>query len=834
MTNAGRLSSSSTSTVAKTRTKPSNASVRVRQSQPPVIDSHVKVAVRCRPISAKETKDGHQSIVEFEHGQRVIVNNVGESPSDQLGTRSGERNNLAQVYEFDAVFDWTSSQETVYNSVCRPIVDSVLEGYNGTIFAYGQTGTGKTYTMEGSATRRPSSRRSSDSKAVSTRQAADSALSQTTDTTVVGASTSSAGSKKETTKKSDHQIGGNESRGVIPRAFEHIFDHIAERKDVQFLVRTSYMEIYQEKIHDLLRKDRSQHQEQQKLKLHERPDTGVYVKDLTTYVCKSIEEIERVMRVGNQNRKVGATDMNEHSSRSHAVFIITIEQQQLRRQQQQTTREASAINVNQQQSSTTRNNKQQDVSDSRALIRVGRLNLVDLAGSERQRKTNNSGQRHKESIKINLSLSALGNVINTLMKINEQQQQQSSKTTGASLTLAPASSGDTFHVPYRDSKLTRLLQDSLGGNSRTLMIANIGPASYNYDETINTLNYASRAKCIQNRPRLNEDPKDALLRQLQDEIEELRSKLASMAAKQQPAANVRINHDTTIEPSRSGEQRASKKVEQELIELREKLVSLESKLLNGVDSSHLGDGLDQRLLEGYTRRQASELEKNRAQLIDQASREERIRTELERREEAELEIHQSYSSVQQEVDAKRALIRQILLKTKEFREDLETTQNTYRLELDELDQLQYVLQKELRLKCLIMDNFIPNHHVDQLLPRISYDDKRDSCLVEPIELPLDCCNLDSSIPSTVQYADIWQPDENSIRPRSELERISETINPNDARYKYENVLNLQVEQPSFGEPSRKCAHLKQQQPSSRIQTLIEDALNKHEPDIVIE
>jgi kinesin family protein 3/17 len=204
--------------------------------------------------------------------------------------------------------------------------------------------------------------------------------------------------------------------------------------------------------------------------MKERPDTGVYVKDLSSFVAKSVKEIEHVMSIGNQNRVVGCTDMNEHSSRSHAIFIVTVE--------------CCCAG-----------------SDGQDHIRVGKLNLVDLAGSERQSKTQSSGEQLKQAIKINLSLSALGNVISALVD------------------------GKSTHIPYRDSKLTRLLQDSLGGNAKTVMIANIGPASYNYEESVTTLRYANRAKNIQNKPRINEDPKDALLREYQYEIARLKEAL---------------------------------------------------------------------------------------------------------------------------------------------------------------------------------------------------------------------------------------------------------------------------------------------------------------------
>merc|ERR1712228_1019251 len=181
--------------------------------------------------------------------------------------------------------------------------------------------------------------------------------------------------------------------------------------------------------------------------------------------------------MGNKNRSVGATNMNAQSSRSHAIFTITIE-------------------------------CSEKWPDKQQHFRVGKLHLVDLAGSERQTKTGATGQRLKEATKINLSLSTLGNVISALVD------------------------GKSSHVPYRDSKLTRLLQDSLGGNTKTVMVANIGPANYNYDETITTLRYANRAKNIKNKPRVNEDPKDTLLREFQEEIARLKAMINQKAPKE--------------------------------------------------------------------------------------------------------------------------------------------------------------------------------------------------------------------------------------------------------------------------------------------------------------
>ena len=233
-------------------------------------------------------------------------------------------------------------------------------------------------------------------------------------------------------------------------------------------MRASYLEIYNEEVRDLLSKN-----PKNRLELHEKPESGVYVKDLSYFAAKSSDEVRKIMYIGSKNRSVGETLMNAHSSRSHSLFAITVERSELG-------------------------------ADNKQHIRVGKLNMVDLAGSERIAKTGATGDRLKEATKINLSLSTLCHVI-------------------SSLTDPKAT-----YIPYRDSKLTRLLQDSLGGNTKTVMIANVGPADYNFDETLNTLRYASRAKNIQNKPRINEDPKDALLREYQDEISKLKEQLNAL------------------------------------------------------------------------------------------------------------------------------------------------------------------------------------------------------------------------------------------------------------------------------------------------------------------
>ncbi|CAK6440712.1 unnamed protein product [Pipistrellus nathusii] len=314
-------------------------------------------------------------------------------------------------FTFDGAFFMDHFTEQIYNEIAYPLVEGVTEGYNGTIFAYGQTGSGKSFTMQGLP-------------------------------------------------------NPPTQRGIIPRAFEHVFESVQCAENTKFLVRASYLEIYNEDVRDLLGADTKQ-----KLELKEHPEKGVYVRGLSMHTVHSVAQCERIMERGWKNRSVGYTLMNKDSSRSHSIFTISIE--------------IYAVDER-----------------GKDHLRAGKLNLVDLAGSERQSKTGATGERLKEATKINLSLSALGNVISALVD------------------------GRCKHIPYRDSKLTRLLQDSLGGNTKTLMVACLSPADNNYDETLSTLRYANRAKNIKNKPHINEDPKDALLREYQDEIKRLKAILA--------------------------------------------------------------------------------------------------------------------------------------------------------------------------------------------------------------------------------------------------------------------------------------------------------------------
>uniref|UniRef100_A0A8C9QX09 Kinesin-like protein n=1 Tax=Scleropages formosus TaxID=113540 RepID=A0A8C9QX09_SCLFO len=594
------------------------------------VNDNVKVVVRCRPMNQKEKMMGHKQAVTVDEIRGTITVNKLETPNEPPKT-----------FTFDTVFGPDSKQLDVYNLTARPIIESVLLGYNGTIFAYGQTGTGKTYTMEGIRT-------------------------------------------------------VPELRGIIPNSFAHIFGHIAKAEgDTRFLVRVSYLEIYNEEVRDLLGKDQLQ-----RLEVKERPDVGVYIKDLSGYVVNNADDMDRIMTLGHKNRSVGATNMNEHSSRSHAIFTITIE--------------CSEKGV-----------------DGNQHVRMGKLHLVDLAGSERQGKTGATGQRLKEATKINLSLSTLGNVISALVD------------------------GKSTHVPYRNSKLTRLLQDSLGGNSKTMMCANIGPADYNYDETISTLRYANRAKNIKNKARINEDPKDALLRQFQKEIEELRKKLeeGEEISGSEGSGSDEVDEDE-VDGGEGGEKhrkrRGKKKVSPDkMVEMQAKIEeerkALEAKLdmeeeernkaraelekrekdllkaqqehqmllekLSALEKKVIVGGVD---LLAKAEEQERLLEESNKELEERRKRAEQLRRELEEKEQERLDIEEKYTSLQEEAQGKTKKLKKVWTMLMAAKSEMADLQQEHHREIEGLLENIRQLSRELRLQMLIIDNFIPQEYQDMI------------------------------------------------------------------------------------------------------------------------
>ncbi|RVE45672.1 hypothetical protein evm_009687 [Chilo suppressalis] len=579
----------------------------------------VKVVVRCRPLSDKEKKEGYDEVKkrpEQKWYERLSAKTVAENKKSDAPlqvVKVWPERGAVQVYNpkgqdklftYDAAYDNSANTQTIYDEMVRPLVASVLDGFNGCVFAYGQTGTGKTHTMEGTA---------------------------------------------------DHE-------GVIPRAFRHIWAHIetSASPDVTHLVSCSYVELYLEDVRDLLAKDGK------KLTIRGQELNGFYIPEMTSVVCKSAAEMVRVMRAGNRNRAAGRTDMNEHSSRSHAVFLVTVE----------TAHRA--------------NNR----------IRVGKLNLVDLAGSERQRKTGASADRLREAARINQALSSLGNVISALAE-------------------------NSPHVPYRDSKLTRILQDSLGGNSKTIMIANIGPASYNYDETVTTLRYAHRAKAIKNKPIRNEDPKDAKLREYQAEIERLRALISQRRRPARPRAPPAPAPAQAAPPPKEEETEsiesehllAESTIEQEKCkteELEQQIKLLEDRLVQGGGGKDLINNLNETQLI---------LEQRNMEIAERKKREVEMQQKIDLEEETTTIVTNTFATLQQEVDHKTQRLKKCLSKYACVREETAEQREAHDTERRELEALHSALIAELRRRLLLADSFTPRAAAAALPVR--YNDDTD-------------------------------------------------------------------------------------------------------------
>jgi len=370
---------------------------------------NIIVMVRCRPLSEPESADK----------KSVIVDKT---------TITLDMKTDIKTFCFDYIASDTVGQDEIFERAGRPLADACMKGYNATVFAYGQTGAGKTYTVQG-----------------------------------------------PTPEQIPDEIERNKFKGLMPRIFEYIFGMMAKANEsdenIEYILKCSYLEIYKEVIIDLL--------DPQAENLHIREDIkkGVYVEGLIEETADSANDLMEVLKRGAVNRHIGSTAMNKESSRSHSVFTLTLESK---------TKREGIVN-----------------------ILSSRFHIIDLAGSERQKSTDATGERLKEAGKINKSLSALGNVINSLVDISQ---------------------GKSRHIHYRDSKLTFLLKDSLGGNSKTVIIANISQNSSSLGETLSTLNFAKRAKMIKNKAIVNEDTTGTVLL-LQQEIKRLKAENAELRTK---------------------------------------------------------------------------------------------------------------------------------------------------------------------------------------------------------------------------------------------------------------------------------------------------------------
>ncbi|XP_038578749.1 kinesin-like protein KIF1B isoform X1 [Micropterus salmoides] len=379
----------------------------------------VKVAVRVRPFNSREMSKESKCIIQMQGNTTIIAN--PKAPKEPAKTFSFDYSYWSHTTPEDPCF---ASQNLVYNDIGKEMLAHAFEGYNVCIFAYGQTGAGKSYTMMGK------------------------------------------------------QEEGQE--GIIPMLCEDLFEKINEdnnKEELSYSVEVSYMEIYCERVRDLLNPKNKGN-----LRVREHPLLGPYVEDLSKLAVTSYTDIADLMDAGNKARTVAATNMNETSSRSHAVFTIVFTQ------------------------------KKYDSETDLSTEKVSKISLVDLAGSERADSTGAKGTRLKEGANINKSLTTLGKVISALAEVDNCTSKSKKKK-------------KTDFIPYRDSVLTWLLRENLGGNSRTAMVAALSPADINYDETLSTLRYADRAKNIKCNAVINEDPNNKLVRDLKDEVSRLKELL---------------------------------------------------------------------------------------------------------------------------------------------------------------------------------------------------------------------------------------------------------------------------------------------------------------------
>ncbi|XP_076451749.1 kinesin-like protein unc-104 isoform X4 [Babylonia areolata] len=405
--------------------------------------SSVKVAVRVRPFNSREMSRDAECIIAMENNKTTITN-----------PKAGPKDAKTKTFEFDHSY-WShtdtsdpmfASQRKVYEDIGLEMLDHAFEGYNVCIFAYGQTGAGKSYTMMG---------------------------------------------------RSDPG-----QQGIIPQLCDDLFQRIQGMKtdDIQFSVEVSYMEIYCERVRDLLNPSNKN-----SLRVREHPLLGPYVEDLSKLAVQSFSDINNLIDEGNKARTVAATNMNETSSRSHAVFTIIFTQ------------------------------KRCDTQSGGE--KVSKLSLVDLAGSERADSTGAKGTRLKEGANINKSLTTLGKVISALAEVSAETKAHKKKK-------------KADFIPYRDSVLTWLLRENLGGNSKTAMVAALSPADINFDETLSTLRYADRAKQIMCKAVVNEDPNTRLIRELKEEVARLKELLISEGIDLKDV-NVQDLHDQLEKSTRS-------------------------------------------------------------------------------------------------------------------------------------------------------------------------------------------------------------------------------------------------------------------------------------------
>eukprot|EP00158_Paraphelidium_tribonemae_P006245 Partr_v1_DN27744_c0_g1_i2_m67490 putative Kinesin family member len=364
----------------------------------------IRVVIRARPMNTMEKQRADQKVLFcLDDGQTIqIQKNIDGQPVKPM--------------TFHRVFDELTSQEQFFeNSGIKDLVEKAVEGYNSTIFAYGQTGTGKTFSITG---------------------------------------------PDDVSYSPDDVVRW----GLVPRSLKYIFSMISQAEEgSRSTVYASYLEIYNEQVHDLLNPTNTS------LPIRFHAEKGFYVENMFVVECEVLDDCMAVLEEGLRNRRVASHRLNEHSSRSHGIMAVIVETE------------------------TT------DPEDGRVIRKKGKISFVDLAGSEKVKESQATGDTLTETLNINKSLLTLGNCISALADMKKSKKSN-------------------VHVPYRDSKLTKLLSDSLGGNGVALMIACVSPATLNVNESLNTLRYAARAKRIKNRPVIQMDPREELILKLRNEL----------------------------------------------------------------------------------------------------------------------------------------------------------------------------------------------------------------------------------------------------------------------------------------------------------------------------
>ncbi|XP_060610788.2 kinesin-like protein KIF3C [Anolis sagrei] len=760
----------------------------------------LRVVARVRGLSRREAALGAERAVFLDREQGQVL--LRAPPTE--GTNSTSTSAL-KSFSLDGVFGGGAGEEgALFQSVAAPVVEAALCGVNGTLLCYGQSGSGKTFTLFGPG---------------------GDGGEEAGEAEIVADDDDDAEEDHHHGKENVSADAATPCRGLLPLAADLLFARIAGAAPEQrFLVRASFLEVYLEEVRDLLSPSAST-ASPQRLELKESPERGVYLKDLSAFVTKDAAELRHVLRLGQRCRARGVTALNPRSSRSHAVLLLTVECSQ----------------------------------DGEAEpVRVGKLHLVDLAGGERQGRGGGGGGNNnvgggREAARINLSLSALGHVI-----------------------WALAEGRCRTHVPYRDSKLTRLLQDSLGGSARTALLATLSPASLCLEESLSTLRFAGRAKRVRNRPRVNEDPKDALLREFRAEVARLKAQLQKRGMlgggglkhrhkkkgshvegeEEEEEDDTEDDNDdnnnnrhgdrsTTRQQRQEEEGRLlEKKVEGYLKDQKERLeqekaaiqddrslVSEEKARLLEEKESMLGElrkerqatehlaarykAMESKLLIGgrnimdHTNEQQKMLELKRQEIAEQKRREREIQQQMLLRNEETTELRETFTSLQQEVEIKTKKLKKLYAKLQAVKAEIQDQHDEYIRVRQDLEEAQNEQTRELKLKYLIIENFIPPEEKNKIMNRLYFDCEEDQWKFQPlvlsaagprptkaqIKLKTSHSSVNGALSSNAGATQMKRRPASAVgykRPISQYARLAMSMGSHP-RYRAENIMFLELD-----------------------------------------